>query len=279
MSSTRTIGSFAYTEQVPGTNAGGTDMDPKQDQEVRIYKIAYADLLNFIDALRGGWLFVSDAAWNYRAPDQHPTRPLLWCLHADYEVFGSPTWDAVNKVSSWDYAIVTATYKSLPFNPKEVNNKAVIDEELDIGGRVISIPNSPVSVYKEDLSGKDVTTPMSKVIPYIEYTVTMENIPALPGGSATAIAALVGTVNKNTFQGADGECMMFQGGKCKRKTTSASGSATWTVTLKWKWQGLTWNNVLVNGADRPIRVVAKNGGKPLYDDDGGTGFDTLLPRG
>lgn len=266
------INDFSFVELVNESGRGSVNADPSSDTAVRSFKIAWGDMPAFVSALRGGYAKVNDQLWLYAVPNKHPDWSHLYCTSVNFEPLGFPTWDGVSKTSDWDYAVVTATYTSLQFDGTAPEPKDLIEEELDIGSRIVNISGY---TYKESGgSAEKVEEILTKIIPTLEYSLRLVDTPSLPGGSVALIMATIGKLNSTLFRGADIETLLYMGARARRKQSS-QGFSGWTIDHRFKYQPFSWNKVMALQKSAPVLIEAVDGsGKKLYDT---ADFNSLIP--
>jgi hypothetical protein len=264
-----TISGFTFEELNEGSGRGAIQQD---GTAVRMFKIAWTDLPAFIRALNGGWEAINSTTWTYTKGDEHPDYPgVMYCTRAEYENFGKATGISAGK-SSWQFAKVTATYevKRNEFTTPD----DIIEEELDFKLEHQTLPGSS---HQTSDDSTDVPDDITKLVPVIEYTVTLKNVPNLPGATQTMggipvqddggnvgyIYSLLGKVNNANFKGAAAGQMLYLGAQARR-TTNVFGPSKWNITHKFLYRAVSWKKVFVSAKGDFVEVQSKVGGNKIY---------------
>jgi hypothetical protein len=237
------ITDYAFQELTDGSGRGSIGEDGQPSEFYRVFKIAWTDLPNFVFALKGGWKQVNATTWTHYQPDRHPDWSGVWCAAVEYEALGLPAFNSTTHVSSWEYAKVTAKYKTFSHDPGDVVFSNIFEEEFDFGLDCQSLPAGSLKV-----SGGDVLDfPATLIIPTLNYTITMPSLPNLPGGSISTVMGLLGKVNSSLFGGAAVGKMLFLGMRASRKGAAILQTDTkaWAVQLKFAYRDKKWSQMYV----------------------------------
>ncbi len=134
------------------------------------------------------------------------------------------------------------------------------------------------SLKKDGSSSEDdkITTFATKLIPVCHYTLTLIDVPTLPGGNTDLIFSLLGKINSSAVKGAAVKCALFLGANTSRTTTNV-GTKGWRIALKFAVRpvGLEWTKVFHEKDGTFVEAVTVNGGNPIYDSDN---LNNLLPK-
>lgn len=265
------LSSFAYQELHEGSGRGSINDNGGESQCV--YKIAWADLNGFLLSLKGGWQKVNANTFTYIKPHAHPDFPKRFCYEAEYEGIGVSSRDA-NLKSSWEYAKVTAKYKVYPYDPDALNPNEILTEELDFNLDIYSLPEG--SLVKTGDTSKTIDVPSSLLIPVLQYTITMERRPELPGGDVSLLMSSMGKVNASPFKGAAAKKMLFLGARARRAGGSfdSLNSKDWRIELKFAYRDIEWTKLFLPSDGAFVEVQFANGGAALYQS---ASLTNLLP--
>jgi hypothetical protein len=277
------ITNYAFVELNEGSGRGIIAEDGQPSEAHRCFKIAWADLPNFLFALRGGWRSVNSSTWTFYTPATHPLWITMYCVSAEFEGFGLTSYTAGTDLSAWEYAKVTACYKTPSANWGAVDPTQIIEETFDFGLDIIRLPKGTVETTTGKLLDDDVALP----VPTIQYCVRMPNLPNLPGGSIAIIMGLLGNMNSGVFGGAAVGKMLFLGMQASRKgilsiqpptgTNALDSGRPWDVTLKFSYRDrMKWDQQYVPGETGPVSLRFKSGGAALVTSGN---LNLLLPNG
>jgi hypothetical protein len=177
-------------------------------------------IINWSDRIRFRQNVVGDA---YQDPGgnvviipawQHPDYNWLYGNNVDFEPTGKPTG-----AGTWQYAKATISYA-----PKTSNSTTPEDlrqEEYDIAGDARRSP-----AYKwQDPSGKGIDEDQTIIIPYSHLKVTLFKVTAKP---SSAVTALYGKINNNTFKGEPANHVLYNGWQGTYKVSN-DGQKIWTI--------------------------------------------------
>jgi archaellum component FlaF (FlaF/FlaG flagellin family) len=207
----------------------------------------------------------------------------MYCTKADYEPMGPAVGITSNK-SSWTHAKVTATYECK--RNEFTSPQDIIEEKFDL-----CLKNNPLDPTKitdtdnsESLTEND---SVDQLMPLVTYTITLKNVPNLPGatttvggiavtsdeGSIGTMYSLLGRVNATNFKGASPGCMLYVGSEGS-KTTSVFGPALWNLTHKFQYQPVSWNKVFSNKRGTFVACTKADGNHIYTTGD----LSQLLPK-
>jgi hypothetical protein len=281
------ITDFAFEELNEGSGAGVIGADGQPSEFYRAFKIAWNDLGGFLLALRGGWKQLNANTLYHYVPDQHPDWPGVFCASASYEGLGVSSQDATTKRSSWEFAKVSAVYRTGTVDHGGTDLTKIYEEEFDFSQELVTLPKG--SLVTE--AGDDVEIPAALRIATLTYTLTMPQLPKLPGGNITTVMGLLGRMNDALFGGANTGHMLFMGMRASRRGTSpllgsqppVVGGNTldtpppaWFVQLKLEYRDEhTWDEIYIPDLGWK-KVKYKADGKPLYSSGN---LNVLLPNG
>jgi hypothetical protein len=281
------ITDYAFEELNEGSGVGTLGADGQPSEFQRVFKIAWQDLGGFLLALKGGWKQINANTLQHFVPDQHPDWPGVFCASAAYEGFGVSSQDPATKRSSWEYARVTAVYRTATLDHGGSDLSKIYEEDFDFSLEIVTLPVGSLVTA----ANKEIDFPATLRIPTLTYTITMPALPKLPGGNIKTIMALLGRMNDAGFGGADAGHMLFMGMRASRKGTSPllgplppvvggnlldTPPPAWFVQLKLEYRDEhTWDELYVPGVGW-TKVKYKADGKPLFASGN---MNVLLPNG
>lgn len=254
-----TLNSISYI--VLNEGSGKVQIRDKGSSAQTRFMIAWTDLTSFVDALRGGWKLISPTLISYTRPHKHPDWP-FYCTEASVDEVISPTG-----TGTWEYALITATYAPLSFDPETGNSSDAISEELNFSNDVTVIPAGATYSGSGSSSGDPINRPMKKITPLCDYRVIMNALPQLPGGNAQLILSMMGKLNSTTFRGAAPGKFMFAGARASRSAASITSlnSQNWKVELSAQYRDTGWNKGYDNAG--ALVDLKDRAGNPIYDSD------------
>lgn len=261
------IWDFTITEAVES----GSGSIQKDGSIQRIYYVKnWTDLPAFMSVLVQSWQTVG-IAWNYWPGHRDPDFPAYYCQSATFQSMGMPSFDMSTKRTSWaEGAKVTATYKVPTFDPTDPTD--IMEESLDFSAEELSLP---AGMFKKTGSDDVIPGQQRVIIPVCAYSLTLIDVPTLPGGNANLIWSLMGKLNSSSFKGAATKLVLFLGAQTDRTTTS-QGTKGWKIQLKFlvRPPGFEWTKVFTAKDGSMVAIETKVGGQPLY----ATGnLNSLLP--
>lgn len=255
-----TIGGFSYVEL---NKDSGTGTIAQDGQAVRVFQVAWTDFVAFTKALVGGWTQVNPTTLTFAAADKHPDWP-FYCTTTTYDHTGTPS--SSGGVSSWEFAIITATYKSLQYDITP-SPQDIFSQDIDISLDAEVIPPDALETSDDGTAANKTTT---KLVPNIVYTMTYFALPTL---NLATIFNFLGQVNSTAFQGANPAQMLFLGATASRTTTTGA-IPNWRVAYKFVFRPVEWTKVFVSAKGDFVTVKQKVGGDELYTS---SDFNQLLP--
>lgn len=218
----------------------------------RTVKIAWTDIDNFVmEHFPPG---VSTSGGNVQQRTLHfPGKPYLLLFNVDVAPFDdeNPTTNDANGVATCNNgALVTLEYKTAEFtegNNGDPNNggdgEAIIAHALQIGGEYFQLPASSLK-WEGETAGAEGTTNQTedlnaaKLIPTIEWVVTVYRMPALP---IDVILDKIGRCNSEHDRNFEArpETLLFLGCNATRKVTTL-GTEAWEVEYRFSQRVISW---------------------------------------
>lgn len=271
-----TIESYSYTEA--HDSCTGTVGKDGSTQRILILK-PFSDLNAFLKVLASNWSKTAGNVWTYFPGHQHPNFPGMYCAEASWKPEGESSWDTSAKKSNWAAVRITATYRPPMFDPTKTDPRDIYEEDLDFSVEELTLPSK--SFKKTGSSSEDdkIQNVIRKLIPVCSYTLTLIDVPNLPGpnGDTSLIWSLQGKINSAVFKGAALKTALFLGATTSRTMTS-QGTRGWKIALKHMVRpaGLEWDKVFHAKDGKFVQVdPVAGGGDPLYT----TGdLNQLLPQ-
>lgn len=245
-----TIGGFSYVEL---NKDSGTGTIAQDGQAVRVFQVAWTDFVAFTKALVGGWTQVNPTTLTFAAADKHPDWP-FYCATTTYDHTGTPS--SSGGVSSWEFAIITATYKSLQYDITP-SPQDIFSQDIDIS---LDAEVQPPGSFETTDDSTPVDQPVTKLVPNITYTMTYFALPTL---NLSIIFSLLGQVNSALFQGASVGQMMFIGATASRTTTTGA-IPNWKVAFKFIFRPVSWQKAFVAKKGDFVAVQTVTGGNTRY---------------
>jgi hypothetical protein len=238
--------------------------------KTRVFLIAWTDLKAFLNALEGGYFALNNTNYYFNYPDEHPDFTGFFCQHTSYEGLGAHTTGTASQIA-YSKAKVTAEYSPLKFDANGTINTIYI-EELDFGAEVVSIPGGSM----KDASNNHIQEPIQKIFTTVDYTLTINGAPELPGGGhGQAIQdACASPLNDATFLGAAAKKVMFKGGRATREVTN-QGAKKWKIILHFSYRSVEWTKIYSKVLGDWSEVKTVPGDHLLYES---SNLALLLPR-
>ena len=237
---------ISYEEIAPPTFAVGRD----SITATRTLKIAWADIDNFLLEHFPPAVVSSGGNINQKTL-RFPGKPYLYIFNVDITPFDdefASTADANGVATCPSGAIAKLEYKTSDLeeggssdNPDgNPDAEVVYSASISIGGEYLQLPAHAlkwdgdaegVANQTEDLNA-------AKLIPAIEYVVTLHRVPELP---LDAIINKIGRVNElyeNNFR-AEPETLLFLGCNANRNVT-VTGAEAWEIEMRFSCRRVIW---------------------------------------
>lgn len=235
----------------------------------RKYKVAWEDFGDFLIALRGGWTTQDEQTWSFAAAHRMTgIYSNFYCHQVDFEPIGSPhDWAPTGPSSSddfWTHMIVTAQYKIPKTDPTIGNPADVMTENIRMDADSIILPEGAFKKKGSSDPGDIIMLPTKKIIPVMDYELTLYNRPRLPLGTAANMGSKYGMVNSVEFKGADKHTMMFMGGDTSRAFIAPNSPLGWTIREHFRFRPIPWDWLFSPKYGKFIEVEPNvSGGDPL----------------
>lgn len=242
---------ISYEEIAPPTFAVGRD----SITATRTLKIAWADIDNFLLEHFPPAVVSSGGNINQKTL-RFPGKPYLYIFNVDVQPFDeefASTDDANGVATCPSGAICKLEYKTSDMaeggtseNPEgNPDAEVVYSASISIGGEYLQLPAhalkwEPLPGQAVDAAENNQTEDLNaaKLIPAIEYVVTLHRVPELP---LDAIINKIGRVNElyeENFR-AEPETLLFLGCNANRNVT-VTGADAWEIEMRFSCRRVIW---------------------------------------
>lgn len=242
---------ISYEEIAPPTFAVGRD----SITATRTLKIAWADIDNFLMEHFPPAVVSSGGNINQKTL-RFPGKPYLYIFNVDVQPFDEEfpgTVDANGVAICPSGAVAKLEYKTSDIqegggseNPDgNPDAEVVYSTAIQIGGEYLQLPAhalkwEPLPGEQDDDAKNNQTEDLNaaKLIPAIEYVVTLHRVPELP---LNAIINKIGRINEfyeNNFR-AEPETLLFLGCNATRNVT-VSGAEAWEIEMRFSCRRVIW---------------------------------------
>lgn len=257
-------------------DGGIVESNPETGPQATVkFKCLFSDRYALANGLLGLWSGTAPSGVAYTGPYEYPPSPNLFCTSISSIVgLGKPTVIASNFLGqavglpwiSRKRAIVTANFTRPSYQP--ATSGGYFSIQFAGAGEFLTLPDTTYLFA----DGTPTNTPIGRLIPEAQITVTRYKMPYLPD---FAMSSLIGQLNDTPFQignvtYAAGSLLFMPGNSSTESDTL--GNLSFTAEYRFMFRPINWNFYLHPNRTTGFALVTDGNGNPVFQSGN---FNTL----